>query len=168
MIKLFLLLLQIMSATSYNIRPSKYVYSNYVEQWDCGEIPWEHENSEILCMEKEAYTSSIFPSKHYEIGRHVDTLKRIKSAKDALGKTVYNNMISMDNFLLEIQGINYPRADLDFAISLLTIVTFRNSIIYYGNAGPIEKRKKSTTYRLFFALFTFISVVFTKNVLSAT
>ena len=166
MIKLFLLLLQIMSSTSYNIRPSKYVYSNYVEQWDCGEIPWEHENSEILCMEKQAYTSPIFPSKHYEIGRRVDTLKRMKSAKDALGKTLYNSIISMDNFLLEIQGINYPRNDIDFAFMLFMVVTFRGSILYHRNTDV--KRNRSNTYRLFFTLFTVISVVFTKNVLSAT
>jgi hypothetical protein len=166
MIKLFLLLLQVISITSYNIKPAKYVYSNYVEQWDCGEIPWEHENNQYTCADKVSYNSQFYKSKRNEIKEKITTLKRIKSAKDALGKTVYNNMISMDNFLLELQGINYPRNDIDFAIMLFAIVTFRGSILYHRNTDV--KQNRSNTYRLFFTLFTVISVVFTKNVLSAT
>lgn len=166
MIKIFLLLLQIMSVTSYKFHPPKYVYSNYVEEWDCGEIPWEHDNNQYICVDKETSSVQVYPSQRSEIQRKITTLKRMKSAKDALAKTVYNNMISMDNFLLELQGINYPRNDIDFALTLFTIVSFRNSIIYYRNTDV--KRNRSNTFRLFFTIFTVLSVVFTKNVLSAT
>jgi hypothetical protein len=127
---------------------------HYYEDWSCGELEWEFAEKNTM----NTYTG-VIPEKTYFVKTDLNPITKIRQCKKPLAikngivKVLYDDLVRVENFVFQMQNIDYSHYLSEASLSDEVSLTFIGIISYiYKNSvknemNILRKQKKMALHK---------------------